>query len=132
MAAKSKYKKKYAKELREGLRKDGKSIDEVCLHWHVSESAYQGWRKAHPEFEEAHKMGEMDKKAWWRGQQRKAAAAGNAAVINFALKNECDYVDKQEVEHKHNEQITTIRIERLPGRVIEHERTPDLLDQQPS
>lgn len=132
----SKYKKKYAKQLIEGLRKDGKSIEECCLLWGVSDKTYQNWRKKYPEFEEAHQIGEMDKKAWWRQLQRKVAcgeSAGNAAIINFALKNEADYVDRQETHHTHDEQIQTIKIEVLPKapRIIEHERTQHLLDSQP-
>ena len=108
-----------------GLRKDGKSIEEVCLLWGVSDKAYHAWREAHPEFEEAHRRGEMDKKAWWLQLQRKVASgesAGNAAVINFALKNEAGYVDKQEVHNTHDERISTIKIEMLPPRTerLEH------------
>lgn len=108
------YKKKYAKQLLNGLRKDGKSIEEVCAIWGVSVDAYRDWRKAHKEFEEAHKQGDRDKRAWWFSLQRKVAsgeATGNASVINFALKNEADYVDKTEVHNTHEEQITTLRIE---------------------
>lgn len=119
MAAKSKYRKKFTKELLKGLRKDGKSIEEVCLLWGISDQTYQNWRLKYPEFEEAHLIGEMDKKAWWRQLQRQVASgksAGNAAVINFALKNEAGYVDKQEVHNTHDEKINIIKIEMLPSR----------------
>ncbi len=121
---KSKYKKKYAKQLMEGMRLDGKSIEECCSIWGVSVDAYRDWRKAHPEFEEAHRQGDRDKRAWWFQLQRKVAsgeAHGNASVINFALKNEADYVDKTEVHNTHEEAITTLRIEvhQPMGRIIE-------------
>ena len=136
---KSLYKPKYAKQLRNGLRKDGKSIDEVCAIWGVSTDAYRDWRKAHPAFEEAHKQGDRDKRAWWFALQRKVAsgeATGNASVINFALKNEADYVDKTEVHNTHEEQITTLRIEvhkpfQDMGRIINGE-SGHLLDAEPS
>jgi len=115
----SKYRPKYAKDLRNGLRKDGLSIEEVCSIWGVTVNAYNGWRKTFEKFEEAHLIGEQHKIAWWRQVQRDVACGktnGNAGVINMALKNEAGYVDKQEVEHKHEEQIRTIKIEMLPTR----------------
>lgn len=111
---KSLYKPKYAKQLLNGLRKDGKSIEEVCSIWGVSTDAYADWRKKYPKFEEAHRQGDRDKRAWWFQLQRKVASGespGNASVINFALKNENDYVDKTEVHNTHEEAITTLRIE---------------------
>jgi len=134
----SKYRPKFAKDLRNGLRKDGKSLEEVCNIWGVTMTAYNNWIKAHPTFAEAHQIGEQDKTAWWRVVQREVASGarpGNAGVINLALKNEAGYVDKQEIEHKHDEQITTIRIEHIQPaqpRVIEHVGTENLLDQKPS
>ena len=131
----SKYRPKYAKDLRNGMRKDGKSIAEVCNIWGVTKIAYDGWRKTFPTFEHAHQIGEQDKQAWWFQIQRKVASgeqAGNASIINFALKNENDYVDKSEVHNTHEEQITTLRIEvHKPmaniGNIIEH-GTSDMLD----
>lgn len=134
----SKYRPKFAKDLRNGLRKDGKSIEEVCCIWGVTVTTYNGWIKTFPMFAEAHQIGEQDKTSWWRLMQREVASGarpGNAGVINLALKNEAGYVDKQEVAHTHDEQITTIRIEHIQPaktRVIEHVRTENLLDQKPS
>lgn len=128
----SKYRPKYAKDLRNGMRKDGKSIEECCSIWGVTDTAYYSWIKTFPTFAEAHKIGEQDKTSWWRLLQREVASGvrpGNAGVINLALKNEAGYVDKQEVAHTHEEQITTIRIEHIPSkpaRIIEHERTESL------
>lgn len=130
MPAHTKYKRKYAKALKEGLREDGKSIAEVCSLWGISETCYHNWCKERPDFKEAHEQGDRDKKAWWFKLQRKVASgesAGNAAVINFALKNEAEYVDKQEVHNTHEEQIHTLVIKTLPsytqGKVIEHDST---------
>jgi len=128
----SKYRPKFAKDLRNGLRKDGKSIEEVCSEWGVTTTAYYNWVEAHETFKTAHAIGEQDKTAWWRKLQRSVASGarrGNAGVINLALKNEANYVDKQEVHNSHEEKITTIKIEMLPpretkqiGNVIEHTR----------
>lgn len=132
----SKYRPKFARELLNGMRKDGKSIEECCSIWGVTTTAYNNWRKAHEKFEKAHQIGEQDKTAWWRKLQRDVASGetdGNAGVINLALKNEAGYVDKQEVHNSHDEKISTIRIEMLPtkesrvGRIIE--QAPNLIEQ---
>lgn len=138
MRSDSKYRPKFKKQLLSGLRTDGKSIEEVCALWGISVATYHNWRKTVKGFEDAHAQGDLDKTSWWRKLQRQVASGespGNAAVINLALKNEVGYVDKQEVEHTHNEQITTIRIERLPsneGRILEHDSTKYISDGQPS
>jgi transposase-like protein len=139
MPTPTKYRKKYTKQLINGLRKDGRSIEEVCQEWGITPKTYGVWRDKYPEFADAHLIGECDKNSWWRQLQRKVSSGespGNASCINMALKNECGYVDKQEVQHTHDEQITTIRIERIeskPARIIEHDsRAENLLDKQPS
>ncbi len=141
MAAKSKYKKKFTKQLKEGIRSQGLSIVELCLMWGITSATYYTWLKEHPEFAEAAEIGDMQQAAWWHRKYR-AGATGeepcNAAMMNFAMKNvdKVKWVDKSEVAHTHTEQITTIRIERIAspqGRVIEHDsRAENLLDQQPS
>ena len=138
----SKYRPKYARELLNGLRSDGKSIDECCANWGVTITAYNGWRKTHPKFEIAHQQGELDKTSWWRKLQRQVATGevnGNPGVINLALKNEAGYVDKQEIHNSYDEKIETIKIELLPnrqeqqGRVLEHVQTvKHLVDEKPS
>ncbi len=134
MVAKSKYRKKYTKQLLNGLRKDGLSIEECCQEWGICVSTYKDWTKTHPEFAEAAKIGERDKTAWWLRMHRDVSTGvrtGNAACINFALKNEAGWVDKQEIHTSHDEQITTIRIERIESpkaRIIEHEGTKNITD----
>lgn len=141
--ANSTYRKKHYNDLvgtkkKQSIRAGGWSIEEVCIYWGITRMTYHNWRKAHTEFEYAHEIGEMHKVAYWRSKQRKVGSGeepGNAAIINLALKNEVGYVDKQEIEHTHNEQITTIRIERIESpapRVIEHERTESITHQQSS
>lgn len=115
----SKYKPKYARELLNGLRQDGKSIEEVCSVWGVSRGTYDAWVKTHEKFKTAHEVGELDKIAWWRKVQRDVASGvmnGNAGVINLALKNEAGYVDKQETVVRAEERLTVIKIEMLPRR----------------
>lgn len=135
---KSKFKKKFIKELSNGLRADGMIIEEVCQRWKISTMTYNNWKKEIEGFQEAHDIGDRDYKCWWAKKYRNIATGlehGNAAMMNLVAKNYLGMVDKQEIEHKHDEQITTIRIERIEpakGRVIEHERTENMLDQQPS
>lgn len=141
MSQKSKYKKKYSTMLLEGLRSDGKSVIECCLAFGISAKTYYNWIKEHEEFAHAADIGDMQCAEWWHKNQRSVASgdsAGNAAVINFAMKNvdKIKWLDKSEVHTTHDEQIRTIRIEMLPprseGRVIEHERTESLPNTKPS
>lgn len=139
MPAHSKYKKAFAKQLLKGLRRDGLSIEEVCQQWDIDPKTYSAWRLAHPEFEEAHRIGDRDMKAWLHKTHRAVSSgqqAGNASCLNFAMKNQAGWVDKTEVHTTHEEQVHVLRIERLPSytttRVIEHEGTNNKLDEQPS
>ena len=139
MVAKSKYKSKFAKQLQNGLRKDGLVIEEVCQEWGITPSTYQVWKKEIPEFAEAAETGERDYRCWWARRYRNVATGiepGNATMMIMSAKNYLGMVDKQEVQHMHNEQITTIRIERIESqkpRIIEHDsRAENLLDEQPS
>lgn len=118
---KSKYKPRFAKQLLEGLRKDGKSIAECCRLWGVSKDAYYDWLKVHPKFAYAASMAEMDSAAWWHQLNRDVADGskrGNAGLIQFALKNieGINWSDKVEVNNTHEEQIHTIQIEVLPSK----------------
>lgn len=140
MAQKSKYKTKFAKQLRDGIRKEGLSVVELCLLWGITSATYYTWLKTIPKFAEAAEIGDMHQAAWWH-QRYRAGATGqepcNAAMMNFAMKNvdKVKWVDKSEVHTTHDEQVTTIRIEYLPQnntRVIEHERVENLLDKKPS
>lgn len=138
MPAKSKYKKKFTAQLSSGMRSDGFTIEEVCQAWDISPTCYHNWKKEYPEFLEAHEKGERDYKAWWAKRYRNIATGvepGNAAMMNLVAKNYLGMVDKQEIDHNHSEQITTIRIERIESpksRIIEHDsRAENLLDKQP-
>lgn len=139
MPAESKYKKKYAKELINGLRKDGLIIEEICQKWGITAPTYRNWKKEYPEFAEATEIGERDYRCWWAARYRNTAIGvehGNAVMLNLAAKNYLGMVDKQEIHNTHEEQITTIKIEYYKPaethRIIEHERTENLLDEKPS
>lgn len=133
-----KYHPKYGKELRAGLRKDGKSIDEVCILWNVSIDDYNFWRSKYPKFEEAHRLGARDQAAWWYKLQREGAQRNidvNAGMVNFAMKNieGVKWRDVPEaVEHQERTvnriQITIAPQQALPEsiqRIIEHGSTDE-------
>lgn len=137
----SKYKKKFAKQLLAGLRKDGESIVECCRLWGVSPLTYNAWIIAHKDFAHAAEIGQMDCAAWWHKKHRAVSSgeqAGNASCLNFGMKNvdSVKWADKSETHVTHDEQVRTIRIEMLPARhenrIIEHERSESLLDAKPS
>ncbi len=127
----SKYKKKYAKQLKNGLRRDGSSIDEICLGWDITRTTYYNWVQTHPEFKAADEAGNRDCAAWWHWLTRQVAVGeikGNAGTICFAMKNiqGINWLDKAEVKTTHEEKINTININVLPSReketlVIEHD-----------
>ena len=131
MATPTKYRKKFVKQLIEGLRQDGKSIEEVCCLWNISVVTYNAWKDKYPEFKEATEIGERDKNAWWHKTHRDVSSgvrAGNAACLNFGMKNQANWVDKQEVHTTHDERINTIRIEMLPPRTERLGREPVVID----
>lgn len=116
--------------LRDGLRQDGKSIVECCLDFGITDATYYAWIKEHPDFAEAAELGQMQCAAWHHRNHRAISSgekAGNAATANFGMKNvdKVRWVDKTEVAHTHDEQISIIRIEMLPPRndtrIIEHD-----------
>jgi transposase-like protein len=112
----SKYKPTHAAQLRKGLRKDGKTIAEICCKWNISEQIYYRWIKKYPKFEEAHEIGKMHEKAFWAEKVRKLAigeSEGNAQLMTLAAKTFAGWTDKQEIHHTHDEAVSVIRIEMI-------------------
>lgn len=132
-----KYKSSFGKQLRDGLRKDGKSIPEVCALWGIAPKTYGDWVNKYPDFAYSAEIGARDAASWWY-QLTRAAASGigmdgeplkakaNAGIINFALKNieGINWADKLDVHKTADEEVKRIVIEMLPGReavTLEHE-----------
>lgn len=115
----AKYLKKYAEELRKGMRKDGRSIVECCLIWGITDREYMDMLDAHPELQHAHQIGEMDCAAWWHMNYRKLAENGNASALSFGMKNidKVGWQDRPEVKEQEQEPVKAIKITILPGRV---------------
>jgi hypothetical protein len=116
-----KYNKKYAKELREGLRSDGKSEVECCILWGINYETYEAWLRENEDFAEADRIGKLHAAAWYFQKYRDIAAgksAGNAAMMQFAMKNQ-EYIhwkDKPEDIEVKDEPLGVIQIEVLPQR----------------
>lgn len=122
-----KYKTKYAKALKNGARRDGMSIDELCQVWGVSRTAYYNWCAEYPEFAAADEIGNRDAMAWLHKLNRDVMSGkvkGNAGTIIFAMKNLAGWKDKSEVSTTTTEAVRTININVLPPKddtlVIEH------------
>ncbi len=127
-----KYNKKFTKQLRNGLREDGKSITKVCKLWDITRNTYNYWVDHYPEFKEAHEYGNRDFIIFLEDLAMDVASGktkGNAGVLIFSLKNAEALGWRDQVEVTSNpEQIHKISINILPApvkaltHVIEHER----------
>lgn len=67
----TKYKEKYAKDLRSGIRyKKGYSVVELCRKWRISYQTYLNWVARYPEFADAHELGKVDYASFWHEKHR--------------------------------------------------------------
>lgn len=116
---KRKYDRKFAMQLKRGIRKNGMSIPEVCAKWGITIGTYKDWVEDIAEFARAHDQGISDSAAWWFDLYRKAASGevrGNASLIMFAMKNVdgIGWKDKSEITRE-DEKIQKITINVLPS-----------------
>lgn len=124
----NKYSRKYCKQLQRGLRKDGKSIVEICQLWDISTKTYYEWIKEHGEFAEAHEVGQRDEQAYWHKLCRRAAEGEiktNGTILKVAASVMLGWTEKVVVDHNKTQPINTIKIElidvtRKPVNVIEY------------
>ena len=125
MGAKSTYKKKYSKDLINGMRRHPKaSIERCCQEWGVTRNAYYGWLEQHPEFKAAAEIGERDYAVAFHDLMVDNATGeikGNAGVLSLMAKNILKWSDKVEIENTGPEQINRIEIEVLEDRRNEQE-----------
>lgn len=127
--AKSKYNRKYCKQLVNGLCRDGMTQEEVCQVWGIDDNTYRNWEKEYPEFARAAKVAERDRACYWHKLTRDVAQGkikGNAGVICFALKNikGINWQDKVEINSKSEDMIKTINLNILPA-----PQSPNLIGQ---
>jgi hypothetical protein len=114
----AKYLKKYAQELLDGMRKDGKSIVECCLIWGITDKEYNDFVVVHKDLQYAHEIGEMDCAAWWHINYRKLAENGNASALSFGMKNidRVGWQDRPDSKAEAVEPVKAIEITILPPR----------------
>lgn len=124
MARKTKYSKKFSKELSEGMRLQGWSIEECCYVWGISRRTYYNWLDEYSSFQEAHEIGERDYKIYWHRDYRDNMDRP-AAEKKFAAANILGWTDKKEVKKTSEDRIQTITINVIepPKRVLEHQET---------
>lgn len=117
----AKYFKKYATELIDGMRLDGKSIVECCLIWGITDKEYNEFRENHQDFEDAHQKGEMQCAAWWHQNYRELATKGNASALTFGMKNidKVSWTERPESKEEEKEPVRAINITVLPPRAGE-------------
>lgn len=116
----SKYKRKYTKELLNGLRDDiSMSILAVCKKWGINKATYYNWIETYPEFAEAHTIGERDYHIQIEQLMIYNATGrfkGNAGVLNLMAKNMLGWKDKVEVESTGEKPLQKIEIEILQNK----------------
>lgn len=115
--AEKKYKPRFAKELLDGMRKDGMSIEECCVHWGISRALWYVWVKKYDKFAQAAEFAETQYRAWFQGAYR-AGMTGqvrmNAGMMKFAAANILEWRDKAETSVVHQDQVHTLNINVLP------------------
>lgn len=111
------YKKRFAKELKKGMRRDGLTIDEVCQIWNIPCSAYERYIKDEPDFSDAHDIGERDFRCHWQASFRSAAQPhkkGNTGIIKIAAASILGYAEKNKADNSDDEPLRMIKIEIFP------------------
>jgi hypothetical protein len=110
----------------------------------VSRETVNKWQELHPEFADAVTRAKAGIAAWWQDRGRKVAEdggpGGQAQMVIFGLKNVApeDFSDRQHVEltgaggkdliPEASEDRLSALLERVVGKVIDHEPAPRLLD----
>ncbi len=136
----SKYKKKFAKLLMQGMRGNGESVAEVCLRFGLKNStSYWNWVKQHPEFKEAHEFGELQHEAYFMRLNRDVCSGkekGNAGQLQFTLTNKFGWSTKIETKTDSSDNsVRTININVLAPKdepkIIEHIDTTNVIELKP-
>ncbi len=126
------YKPKFAKMLKDGMRKDHRmSIEKCCQEFGCSTKSFQNWRDDIKEFREACEIADIDYKVacmdmGWDLIEGKRK--GDAKTYQLFMGVFFGMSSKIESTVKHEEQIKTININVVPGRQKE---LPVIIDQAP-
>lgn len=110
------YDSKYAEQLLNGMRLDGKTDVECCLEWGILYTEYKEWVREIPAFAIAHEVGEMQYSSYWHNLAKGLAEKGNATVLVAGMRNlnVKNWVDKRETVEEQEQPITAIEISILP------------------
>lgn len=107
MGRKTKYRPRFAKYLREGLRlseyedkRTGKcyswSIDRICHAWGITRTTYNAWVAEFASFREAHEIGERDYRMYWMQKLEEAVhdKGKSTSALKLAAYNVLGWSDK--------------------------------------
>jgi len=131
LGRKSTYKKKYAKDLANGMRQHPKaSIERCCQEWGIVRSTYYTWLDIHPEFKAAHEIGERDYQIAFHDLMVDNATGevkGNAGVLALMAKNILKWSDKVEVENTGPSVVNRIEVDVIQPK-LKHQEQESLED----
>lgn len=104
----------YCDRVIEFLR-DGYSVAAFAGHIGKAASTVELWRKVHPEFSEAVKIGQAGAVLWWENRARAVARGedGNPTAVIFGLKNRAPDQWRDKTEQEVSGQLGVTRIERV-------------------
>lgn len=144
MGARTKYKKKYAKELLDGLRRSPDvycgteylmSIERICWRWKITPKTYWNWVNEFTSFREAHEQGHNDFivccQEWVTKEGMKGKHA-NSILTKYLMGNiGSEMTDKKEVTTTIDEKrIHKIEIEVIQPRTqIEQKEVIDVTEE---
>lgn len=104
----------YCDQVIEFLR-DGYSVAAFAGHIGKAASTVELWRKVHPEFSDAVKIGQAGAVLWWENRARAVARGedGNPTAVIFGLKNRAPDQWRDKTEQEVSGQLGVTRIERV-------------------
>ena len=126
-----KYRPRYARQLREGLRAQGLSVEQVCQLWKITRGTYEYWKQNNPDFEEAHEHGERDFSAFWYSIAVKQATGEMRGYPNhtqFVLERLTNIqLRREEKQREADSPVHTINIRIIEPPALEH-RTDGVIE----
>lgn len=131
MGRKSKYKKKYCKEILK-LVDQGMALYQVAYHWGVTEDTMRRWRDTYVDFAEAYELAKLGKKCYWHTELLTNTDMSAAEKKMWATMH-MDYSDKQEVKSTQTE-VRSVTITIAPPakrRAIEEKEKENIIDVTP-